>query len=63
MLFASVGYNVMIYDILPEQIDNAKKDIEQQIHTLKSNNLLRGTASAEQQINLIKGQFWTLPKM
>lgn len=55
MLFASVGYNVMIYDILPEQIENAKKDIELQIHNLKSNNLLRGTVSAEQQINLIKG--------
>ncbi|XP_014279515.1 lambda-crystallin homolog [Halyomorpha halys] len=55
MLFASVGYNVMIYDILPEQIKNAEEDIKQQIHTLKSKNLLRGTVSAEQQIKLIKG--------
>ncbi|CAH1407982.1 unnamed protein product [Nezara viridula] len=55
MLFASVGYNVTIYDILPEQIENAKKDIEQQTHTLKSKNLLRGPIPAEQQINLIKG--------
>lgn len=55
MLFASAGYNVVIYDILPEQILKAKEDISQQIDTLESNNLLRGTIKGAEQKKLITG--------
>jgi len=55
MLFASVGYEVSLYDVLPEQVEGALKEIARQLKLLKENGFLRGTRSESEQVDLIKG--------
>ncbi|XP_030379580.1 lambda-crystallin homolog [Scaptodrosophila lebanonensis] len=55
MLFASVGYQVVLYDILPEQVDAALKLTETELVELEKKGLLRGKLSAAQQASCISG--------
>ncbi|XP_050442280.1 lambda-crystallin homolog [Adelges cooleyi] len=55
MLFASVRYNVVIYDVDYEQVKNAHNKIKNELEIMEKNGTLRGNIGAEQQIALIKG--------
>ncbi|XP_054091953.1 lambda-crystallin homolog [Zeugodacus cucurbitae] len=55
MLFASVGYQVVLYDSVPAQIENALKESKKELKSLKSKGLLRGKLNASEQFALISG--------
>lgn len=53
MLFASVGYQVMLYDILPEQIAAALRETEKELTSLEERGMLRGKLNSQQQFKCI----------
>ncbi|GBM86199.1 Lambda-crystallin [Araneus ventricosus] len=53
MLFASGGYDVVIYDKDETASLDALTTIEEELHKLESLTLLRGDLSAEEQVKLI----------
>jgi hypothetical protein len=59
MLFAGAGYYVHLYDVTQELVENAMKDIEEQLQALATSGLLRGNLSAAEQLKLITGEQFT----
>lgn len=55
MLFASVGYQVVLYDSVPAQIENALEETEKELKSLEDKGLLRGKLNATEQFALISG--------
>ncbi|XP_043207249.1 lambda-crystallin homolog [Amphibalanus amphitrite] len=55
MLFAGAGYQVRLFDVVSSQIPSALEDIKGQLERLSASGLLRGTLSAQQQMELITG--------
>nr|XP_002131138.1 lambda-crystallin-like [Ciona intestinalis] len=54
MLFAGAGYNVVLFDVVQSQLDNALVDIKNQLMKLEEQSLLRGKLTANEQFSLIK---------
>lgn len=56
MIFTSANYNVVLYDVSLEQVNNAHEKIKSELKIMEKNGILRGNLNAEQQIELIKGK-------
>ncbi|XP_054285510.1 lambda-crystallin homolog isoform X3 [Macrosteles quadrilineatus] len=55
MLYAGVGYSVVLYDVVEQQVTAALADIAKQLEMLAAGGLLRGSLTAKQQLACISG--------
>lgn len=55
MLFAGVGYQVTIYDIIPEIVEKALKETKLELESVEKQGTIRGTLSAAEQFACIRG--------
>ena len=55
MIFASVGYDVTMFDIEPKQVETAIKNIGVEVDQFEQDGVLRGKLNASEQKKLISG--------
>ncbi|XP_067675506.1 lambda-crystallin-like isoform X2 [Haliotis asinina] len=55
LLFASAGYQVALYDIIPDHVTRTLELLLDQLHTQSRDGLLRGTLAVEEQFGRIRG--------
>jgi len=55
MIFASVGYEVVLYDVLESQVESALSNIKAELVEHETNGVLRGCLGAAEQAALVSG--------
>jgi L-gulonate 3-dehydrogenase len=54
MIFTSVGYEVHLYDVSRDQIDQSIRLVQQTLKEMEQEKVLKGKLSADQQFSLVR---------